>query len=155
MAFRQRVKGREMTVRHLLEQKGRTVWTIRPDATVLDAVAKMADKDVGSLVVMDGEKLVGIITERHYSRNVVLKGKTSPTTLVREIMDTNQIHVRPEQSVELCMALMTDKRVRHLPVVEDTKVIGIVSIGDLLKHIISKKEFAIDQLEHYIQGRTC
>jgi CBS domain-containing protein len=144
-----------MTVRHLLEQKGRTVWTIRPDATVLDAVAKMADKDVGSLVVMDGEKLVGIITERHYSRNVVLKGKTSPTTLVREIMDTNQIHVRPEQSVELCMALMTDKRVRHLPVVEDTKVIGIVSIGDLLKHIISKKEFAIDQLEHYIQGRTC
>jgi CBS domain-containing protein len=155
MAFRQRVKGREMTVRHLLEQKGRTVWTIRPDATVLDAVAKMADKDVGSLVVMDGEKLVGIITERHYSRNVVLKGKTSPTTLVREIMDTNRLHVRPEQSVELCMALMTDKRVRHLPVVEDTKVIGIVSIGDLLKHIISKKEFAIDQLEHYIQGRTC
>ena len=122
---------------------------------MLDAVAKMADKDVGSLVVMDGEKLVGIITERHYSRNVVLKGKTSPTTLVREIMETNVIHVRPEQSVELCMALMTDKRVRHLPVVEGTKVIGIVSIGDLLKHIISKKEFALDQLEHYIQGRTC
>jgi CBS domain-containing protein len=142
-----------MTVRHLLEQKGRKVWTIGPDATVLDAVAEMADKDVGSLVVMDGEKLVGIITERHYSRNVVLKGKTSPTTLVREIMETNVIHVRPEQSVELCMALMTDKRVRHLPVVEDTQVIGIVSIGDLLNHIISKKEFAIDQLEHYIQGR--
>ena len=116
-----------MTIRHLLEQKGRNVWTIGPDATVLDAVAKMADKDVGSLVVMDGEKLVGIITERHYSRNVVLKGKTSPTTLVREIMETNVIHVRPEHSVELCMALMTDKRVRHLPVVEDTKVIGIIS----------------------------
>jgi CBS domain-containing protein len=144
-----------MTIRHLLEQKGRNVWTIGPDATVLDAVAKMADKDVGSLVVMDGEKLVGIITERHYSRNVVLKGKTSPITLVAEIMETNVIHVRPEQSVELCMALMTDKRVRHLPVVEGTKVIGIVSIGDLLKHIISKKEFALDQLEHYIQGRTC
>ena len=144
-----------MTVRHLLEEKGRNVWTIGPDATVLDAVAKMADKDVGSLVVMDGEKLVGIITERHYSRNVVLKGKTSPTTLVREIMEPNVIHVGPEQSVELCMALMTDKRVRHLPVVEDTKVIGIISIGDLLKHIISKKEFVIDQLEHYIQGRTC
>jgi CBS domain-containing protein len=141
-----------MTVRHLLEQKGRNVWTIGPDATVLDAVAKMADKDVGSLVVMDGEKLVGIITERHYSRNVVLKGKTSPTTLVREIMDTSRIHVRPEQSVELCMALMTDQRVRHLPVVEGTKVIGIVSIGDLLKHIISKKDFDIDQLGHYIQG---
>ena len=144
-----------MSVRHLLEQKGRTVWTIRPDATVLDAVAKMAEKDIGSLVVMDGEKLVGIITERHYSRNVVLKGKTSPTTLVREIMETNVIHVRPEQSVELCMALMIDKRVRHLPVVEDTKVIGIVSIGDLLNYIISKKEFVIDQLEHYIQGRSC
>ena len=141
-----------MTIRHLLEQKGWNVWTIGPDATVLDAVAKMADKDVGSLVVMEGEKFVGIITERHYSRNVVLKGKTSPTTLVREIMETNVIHVRSEQSVELCMALMTDKRVRHLPVVEDTKVIGIVSIGDLLKYMISKKEFAIDQLEHYIQG---
>jgi CBS domain-containing protein len=144
-----------MTVRHLLERKGRNVWTIDPDATVFDAVAKMADKDVGSLVVMDGEKMVGIITERCYSRNVVLKGKTSPTTLVREIMDTNRIHVRPEQSVELCMALMIDKRVRHLPVVQDTKVIGIVSIGDLLNHIISKKEFVIDQLEHYIQGRAC
>ena len=140
-------------IRHLLEQKDRKVWTIGPDATVLDAMAKMADKNVGSLVVMEGERLVGIITERHYSRNVVLKGKTSPTTLVREIMETNVIHVRPEQSVELCMTLMTHKRVRHLPVVEDTKVIGIVSIGDLLKYVISKKEFAIDQLEHYIQGR--
>ena len=140
-------------IRHLLEQKDRKVWTIGPDATVLDAMAKMADKNVGSLVVMGGERLVGIITERHYSRNVVLKGKTSPTTLVREIMETNVIHVRPEQPVELCMTLMTHKRVRHLPVVEDTKVIGIVSIGDLLKYVISKKEFAIDQLEHYIQGR--
>jgi CBS domain-containing protein len=140
-------------IRHLLEQKDRKVWIIGPDATVLDAMAKMADKNVGSLVVMEGERLVGIITERHYSRNVVLKGKTSPTTLVGEIMETNVIHVRPEQSVELCMTLMTHKRVRHLPVVEDTKVIGIVSIGDLLKYVISKKEFAIDQLEHYIQGR--
>ena len=116
-------------------------------------MARMAEKDVGSLVVMEGEKLIGIITERHYSRNVVLKGKTSPTTLVGEIMETNVIHVTSEQSVELCMALMTDRRVRHLPVVEGSKVIGIVSIGDLLKYIISKKEFAIDQLEHYIQGR--
>ena len=141
-----------MTVKHLLEQKGRHVWIIDPDATVLEAVAKMAEKDVGSLVVMDGEILVGIITERHYSRNVILKGKTSPTTPVRDIMERNVIHVRPEQSVELCMALMTEKRVRHLPVVEDTKVIGIISIGDLLKFIISKNEFAIDQLKHYIQG---
>jgi CBS domain-containing protein len=104
-------------IRHLLEQKDRKVWTIGPDATVLDAMAKMADKNIGSLVVMEGERLVGIITERHYSRNVVLKGKTSPTTLVREIMETNVIHVRPEQPVELCMTLMTDKRVRHLPAI--------------------------------------
>ncbi len=141
-----------MTVKHLLEQKDRNLWSIDPDATVLDAVAKMAEKDIGSLVVMDGEKLIGIITERHYSRNVVLKGKTSPTTLVRDIMERNVIHVPPGQSVELCMALMTDKRVRHLPVLEGTKVIGIVSIGDLLKFVISKQEFVIDQLEHYVQS---
>jgi len=141
-----------MTVKHLLEQKGRNLWSIDPDATVLDAVAKMAEKDIGSLVVMDGEKLIGIITERHYSRNVVLKGKASPTTLVRDIMERNVIHVRPEHSVELCMALMTDKRVRHLPVLEGTKVIGIVSIGDLLKFVISKQEFVIEQLEHYVQS---
>jgi len=141
-----------MTVKHLLEQKGRNLWSIDPDATVLDAVAKMAEKDIGSLVVMDGEKLIGIITERHYSRNVILKGKASPTTLVRDIMERNVIHVRPEHSVELCMALMTDKRVRHLPVLEGTKVIGIVSIGDLLKFVISKQEFVIEQLEHYVQS---
>jgi CBS domain-containing protein len=141
-----------MTVKHLLQQKGRKLWAIEPDATVLAAVAKMADKDIGSLVVMDGEKLVGIITERHYSRNVILKGKASPTTLVRDIMERNVIHVRPDHSVELCMALMTEKRVRHLPVLDGAKVIGILSIGDLLKFIISKKDFVIDQLEHYIQG---
>jgi CBS domain-containing protein len=141
-----------MTVKHLLQQKGRNLWTIEPDATVLAAVAKMAEKDIGSLVVMDGEKLVGIITERHYSRNVVLKGKASPTTPVRDIMDKSVVHVRPDHSVELCMALMTEKRVRHLPVLDGTKVIGIISIGDLLKFVISKQEFVIDQLEHYIQG---
>jgi CBS domain-containing protein len=141
-----------MTIKHILEQKGRSLWTIGPDATVLEAVAKMAEKNIGSLPVMDGEKLIGIITERDYARNVILKGKTSSTTLVSDIMQRNVIHVRPEQSVELCMALMTEKRVRHLPVIEDTKVIGLISIGDLLKFIISKKEFAIDQLEHYIQG---
>jgi CBS domain-containing protein len=141
-----------MTVKHLLEQRGLKVWTIDPEATVLHAVAKMAEKDIGSLVVMDGEQLVGIITERHYSRNVFLKGKTSPTTLVKEIMERDVIHVRPEQSVELCMALMTDKRVRHLPVLEGKKVIGIISIGDLLKSIISKQKFVIDELERYIHG---
>ncbi len=141
-----------MTVRFLLEQKGRDVWTISPDATVFDALARMAEKDVGSLVVMDGEKLVGIVTERHYSRNVILKGKTSPTTLVSDIMERDVIHVRPEHSIEICMALMTEKRVRHLPVLEDRKVVGVVSIGDLLKSIISKQKFVIDELEHYIHG---
>jgi CBS domain-containing protein len=141
-----------MTVRHILHQKDRNLWTIDPDATVFDALAKMAEQDVGSLVVMDREKLIGIITERHYSRNVILKGKTSPTTLVRDIMERNVVHVRPDQSVELCMTLMTEKRVRHLPVLEGDKVIGIVSIGDLLKSIISKQKFVIDELEHYIHG---
>jgi CBS domain-containing protein len=141
-----------MTIRNLLNEKGRNVWTIDPDATVFNAMAKMAAKDIGSLVVMDGEKLVGIITERHYSRNIVLKGKASSTTLVKDIMEKNVLHVRSEQSVELCMALMTEKRVRHLPVLEGEKVIGVLSIGDLLKSIISKQNFVIDQLEHYIHG---
>ena len=141
-----------MTVKYLLEQKGRKLWTIDADATVLDAVARMAEKDIGSLIVMDGEELIGIITERHYSRNVFLKGKTSPTTLVRDIMERNVIHVRPDQSIELCMTLMTDNRVRHLPVLEGKKVIGIISIGDLLKSIISKQKFVIDELERYIHG---
>lgn len=141
-----------MTVRYLLEQKGRDVWTIGPDATVFDALARMAEKNVGSLIVMDGEKLVGIITERHYSRNVILEGKTSSTTLVSDIMERDVIHVRPEHSVELCMALMTEKRVRHLPVLEGQKVVGVVSIGDLLKSIISKQKFVIDELERYIHG---
>ena len=141
-----------MTIRHLLEQKGRRLWTIGPNTTVRDAIAEMADKNVGSLLVMDDGKLVGIITERHYARNVVLKGKTSLTTPVKDIMERNVTYVRPEQSVELCMALMTEKRVRHLPVLEGSEVIGIVSIGDLLKFILSKKEADIGQLEHYIQG---
>ena len=140
------------TVRQLLDQKGGKIWSIHPDATVFDAVAKMAEKDVGSLVVMDGDALVGIITERHYARNVVLKGKTSPAMPVREIMERKVIGARPEQSVEQCMALMTEKRVRHLPVFEEEKPIGIVSIGDLVKSIIGDQKFMIDQLEHYIHG---
>jgi CBS domain-containing protein len=141
-----------ISVRQLLNQKARTVCSVHPDATVLDAIAKMAENDIGSLVVMDGEKLVGIITERHYARNVVLKGKASPTTPVRDIMERRVICARPEQTVEQCMALMTDKRVRHLPVLEGKKVTGIVSIGDLVKSIISDQKFIIEQLEHYIHG---
>ncbi len=140
------------TVRQLLDQKGRKVWTIRPDDTVFDAIAKMAEKDIGSLVVMDGKQLVGIITERHYTRNVVLKGKASPTTAVRDIMERHVVVARPEQSLEQCMALMTEKRVRHLPVLVEEDVLGIISIGDLLKNIIGDQKFIIDQLEHYIHG---
>jgi len=140
------------TVRQLLDQKGRKIWSIHPDATVFDAIAKMAEKDIGSLVVMDRDELVGIITERHYSRNVVLKGKTSPTTPVRDIMERHVVVARLEQSVDQCMVLMSEKRVRHLPVFEGKKPIGIVSIGDLVKSIIGDQKFMFDQLEHYIHG---
>ena len=140
------------TVRQLLDQKGRKIWSIHPNATVFDAIAKMAEKDIGSLVVMDRDELVGIIIERHYSRNVVLKGKTSPTTPVRDIMERHVVVARPEQSVDQCMVLMSEKRVRHLPVFGGKKPVGIVSIGDLVKSIIGDQKFMIDQLEHYIHG---
>jgi CBS domain-containing protein len=140
------------TVRQLLNQKGRNLWSIHPDATVFDAVAKMAEKDIGSLVVIDGEELVGIITERHYARNVILKGKTSPATPVRDIMERHVVVAQPEESVDQCMAIMTEKRVRHLPVFEGNKLIGIVSIGDLVQSIIGDQKFMIVQLEHYIHG---
>ena len=140
------------TIKQLLDDKGREVLTIGPDDTVFDAIKKMADNSVGSLVVLEGEKLVGIITERHYARNVFLKGRSSPKTTVVEIMSTRVVCALPEQSVEECMAVMTDKAVRHLPVLENKQVIGIISIGDLVKNIISEQKFTIEQLEHYISG---
>ena len=140
------------TVRQLLDQKGMNIWSVHPDVTVFDAVAEMAEKDIGSLIVMDGDELVGIITERHYARNVVLKGKSSPATPVRDIMERHVIIARPEQSVEQCMALISQKRVRHLPVLEGKKLIGMVSIGDLVKSMVGDQKFMIEQLEHYIHG---
>ena len=140
------------TVRQLLDQKGREILSIDPSATVFDAVAKMAEKDVGSLVVMDDDEIVGMITERHYARNVVLKGKTSPAMPISDIMERNVVVVQPEQSVEQCMAIMTDKRIRHLPVVDGEKLIGVISIGDLVKSIVGDQKFTIGQLEHYIHG---
>ena len=141
-----------VTVKQLLDQKGHEVLSIGPDDSVFDAIKKMADNNVGSLVVTEGEKLVGKITERHYARNVFLKGKSSPETTVREIMSTRVVCARPEQSVEECMAVMTDKAVRHLPVLDKKQLIGIISIGDLVKSIISDQKFVIKQLEHYIAG---
>src|SRR5208337_3017866 len=141
------------TVQQVLDRKGSEVWYISPDATVFDAIARMAEKDVGSLAVMDGDELVGVITERHYARNVFLKGRASPKTLVRDVIEEQVFIARPEQSVAQCMALMTDKHVRHLPVVDGKKLIGIISIGDLVKSIIGEQEFTIGQLEHYIHGQ--
>lgn len=139
-------------VRQLLDQKGPEIFSVGPEDTVLDAIQKMAENDVGSLIVLDDGHLVGIITERHYARNVFLKGRSSPTTNVKDIMTTRVICARLEQSVEECMAVMTDKGVRHLPVLEYKKVIGIISIGDLVKSIIEDQKFTIKQLEHYISG---
>jgi CBS domain-containing protein len=140
-------------VRDILDQKGHQVWSIDPGNTVYDAIKQMADKDVGALIVLDGSRIVGIVTERDYARNVFLKGRGSPQTLVGEIMASDVACVRPDKSVEECMAIMTAKRVRHLPVVtDDNELLGIVSIGDLVKSIISEREFVIEQLEHYISG---
>ena len=140
------------TLRQILDAKGHDVVSIEPNDSVYDAIKKMADKNIGSLVVMDGEKIVGIVTERHYARNVFLKGKASPTTLVKDIMSTRVICAWPDQSVEECMAVMTDKAVRHLPVLENKHLVGLVSIGDLVKSIISDQKFTIEQLERYIGG---
>ena len=140
------------TIRQLLREKGHKIYSVGPDSTVYDAIRMMADENIGSLLVMEGGKIVGIITERHYARNVVLKGRTSPATRVRDIMERDVLYVQPDQSVEECMAIMTDKRVRHLPVIEQGKEIGLVSIGDLVKSIIGDQKFTIDQLEHFIRG---
>lgn len=141
-----------LTVSRLVQTKGNAVWSISPEATVYDALALMGEKDIGALMVMDGDRLVGVISERDYARKVALKGKHAHETSVREIM-TGKVHfVRPDQTIEECMALMTDKRIRHLPVMENDKVIGVISIGDVVKALISDQEFRIQQLEQYITG---
>lgn len=140
------------TVGEILRIKGHEVWSIAPDATVYDALKVMADKNVGALLVMEGDRLEGILSERDYARKIILMGRSSKSTMVREIMATRVVCVHREQTAEECMALMTDKRVRHLPVVEDGRVIGVISIGDVVKNIISDQEFTIEQLEHYISG---
>lgn len=140
------------TVRQLLGEKGHKVFTIGPDDTVFDAISKMAAENVGALVVVDGTRPIGMFTERHYARNVFLKGRASPTTPVQDVMETEVLFAQPDQTVEECMAVMTDRRVRHLPVMEHGKMIGIVSIGDLVKNIISSQTITINQLIHFIHG---
>lgn len=141
-------------VKHILEIKGYDVWSIAPDAPVFDALKLMADKDVGALVVRDAGRMVGIISERDYARKIILKGKTSKETLVEEVMTSAVIYTTPDEAVETCMALMTEKRVRHLPVLVDDRLIGIVSIGDLLKVIIRDQKALIERLEDYILQHT-
>ena len=140
------------TIRQVLDKKGHEVFSVGLDETVYDSIKKMADKNVGSLVVMEGNKLIGIITERHYARNVVLKGRASPKTPVRDIMETNVVFARPDQSVEECMAIMTEQAVRHLPVIEQGNVVGMISIGDLVKEKIADQTFVIEQLVQFIHG---
>jgi CBS domain-containing protein len=140
------------TVAQLLEDKGSVVWTIRPDASVFEAIEMMAEKGIGALVVVEANTIVGLVSERDYARSVVLKGRASRATPIREIMTRRVICARPEQSIKECMALMTDKRVRHLPVVDGDRLCGLVSIGDLVKAIIIEQQFIIEQLEHYISS---
>jgi CBS domain-containing protein len=142
------------TVSEILRGKGYQVWSVAPDSTVYDALKLMADKNVGAVLVMDGGVLVGVLSERDYARKVILHGRSSRDTAVREIMTERVVCVSPEETAEECMALMTDKRVRHLPVVRDNQIIGVVSIGDVVKSIISEQHFIIEQLEHYITGST-
>jgi len=143
-----------MTIRQLLEQKGRTVYTIGPDESVFEAIRRMAEKGIGALVVTEGETPVGIVTERDYARKVILKGRSSKETPVREIMSSPVIFVRPEQTIEEAMGLMTEKKIRHLPVEEDGRLAGIISIGDVVKAIIENQKFTIEQLTSYIQGAS-
>jgi CBS domain-containing protein len=139
-------------VKHVLDQKGHDVHFVHPDASVFDAIKMMAENNIGSLVVLEGGKFVGLIAERHYAREIVLRGRTSRGTLVRDIMSKEVICASPDQPVEECMAVMTAKGVRHLPVLEHGRLVGIVSIGDMVKSVISDQKFMIEQLEHFIHG---
>lgn len=138
------------TVDDVLKMKGREVYSVRPDATVFDAIRAMADRGVGALVVLDGEHLVGIISERDYARKVILQGRSSRETPVQEIMSPRVVCASPERTIEECMALMTDHRIRHLPIHDGQSLLGVVSIGDLVKAIIAEQRFVIAQLESYI-----
>jgi CBS domain-containing protein len=138
---------------HILNLKAdHTVYTITPTATVFEAVKLMAEKNIGALVVVEGGKVVGMITERDYARTIVLMARSSKTTAVCDIMMTPVIYMLPDQTSEECMALMTERRLRHVPVIDKGKLIGLISIGDLIKDVIAEQKFTIQQLQHYITG---
>lgn len=140
------------TVRHCLQMKGNDVWSIHPDASILEALSLMAEKNIGALLVIEDNQIVGVFSERDYARKVILQGKSSRETKVREIMTGRVFYVSMSQSIEECMALMTDKHIRHLPVLENNELVGVISIGDVVKEIIAEQEFVINQLENYISG---
>jgi CBS domain-containing protein len=140
------------SVKEILSEKGYEVWTISPETTVFDALKSMSEKGVGALVVLDNQEVVGVFSERDYARKVILEGKSSKDLPVQEIMTRRVVFVKPENTTDECMALMTDKHIRHLPVIEDDELVGIISIGDVVKAIISQQELVIEQLENYITG---
>lgn len=139
-------------VKNILDSKGTDIWCIGSEDSVLDAIKMMADRRIGALLVIDDENLTGIISERDYARKVILKGRSSENTKVSEIMSSDLICMSPDDSVENCMAIMTEKHIRHLPIIRDEKVVGMVSIGDLVKSIIEEQTYTIKQLEMYITG---
>jgi CBS domain-containing protein len=141
-----------LRVRYLLNFKDRSTWTIEPEEPVLEAIQLMADKHIGALPVVRGEELVGIVSERDYARKVILLGRSSSDTPVWQIMTSPVTTVSPEEAVHRCMEIMTEQRIRHLPVIEKGKLIGIISIGDLVKAVIEEQQQTIDQLERYISG---
>ncbi|MFT2009835.1 CBS domain-containing protein [Pontibacter sp. 13R65] len=138
------------TVRHILQKKGHAILTIDPNSTVYSALELMVENNVGALMVMDADRFVGIFTERDYARKVILKGKASKETLIKEIMSEHPATVSPNNTVEECMQLMTQKYIRHLPVLEDNSLVGLISIGDVVKYLIEEQKFIIENLEHYI-----
>ena len=141
-----------ITVKQLLDKKGNEIHAVSPDATVFDAIKLMSERGVGALLVMQDDQLTGVISERDYTRKVILKGRSSSSTTVQEIMTSNIITLAPDNNIDQCMALMNENQIRHLPIVENGRVMGVVTIMDVIKNILSEKEFIIEQMESYIAG---